>query len=298
MSKRLTVFFLILGFAFLMASCGPTGVPAAEPVIPTALPATIAPPTALPPTAIPPTVAPIEQELIITPTEMPVSEIGLPAGCVDALTITKAHVGETLCVGGIVGSIWNIETDYHIIFKGADFHTIILVSFNWPPMGDGQKGAEPGDCVYLEKAKITMDVERYLNAAFLPGELKRCAPPSLSGAGPTGQPGVAPTKKSAPLHKIPEGCLDALIVTADQVGQTVCVGGIVEQDFGMKGDYFLYFKKSSLTTLFFISLNWPTFGVVGVYPGDCVYLEKAKISRRGEQSIVAMFTPQELKWCK
>jgi len=260
--------------------------PANETIVPT-----LEPPTEIPPTASVPS-ATMALEITVAPTKAPTATGGLPAGCMDALSITKAHVGETLCVSGIVGSIWNIDTDYHIIFKGATFQTIILVSFNWPPNGTGEKGFEPGDCVYLENAKITMDVERYLNAPFAPKELKRCPAQAGAAGEATKQPSVST------IAKIPDGCVNALSVTAGQVGQTLCVGGFVEQDLGYKGDYFLYFKKSSLSTLFFISLNWPKAGVIGAYPGECIYLEKATISKMGEYSIVAMFAPQDLKYCK
>jgi hypothetical protein len=295
MAKRLISCFLFLGIIISMTGCDSMNAVVVNTVPPTADPSAADPSTAEPPTSLPPTEMPATPTSI-PPTTTPAFTGGVPTGCVNALTITDAQIDQTLCVWGIVGSIWNIDTDYHIMFRGAKFDTFFLASFNWPTTG--ADGVEPGECVYLEHAAITKNVERYLNAVFSPGDVRRCKTATPSSSVPSQKTSAPPTANSASRNELPAGCMDALSVSADHVNQIFCIGGIVDKAFSKSGDYYIYFKSASPSTLFFISNGWPTSGATGAHKGDCVFLENAVVTKLGAQGIMSLFTPRELKRCE
>jgi hypothetical protein len=107
-----------------------------------------------------------------------------------------------------------------------------------------------------------------------------------------------PTAVSTASNGVPEKCVQALAITREQIGQTLCVGGIVENAFGRKGDYYIYFNQSNLDALFFVSFGWPSSGTLGVNKGECIYIENAKIIRFGERSLMVSFLPTDIKHCK
>jgi hypothetical protein len=291
MQNKFYAIAILIGMGLILISCGANR--SDTPSI-TAIPSVEMPPTDLPPAPVP-TAELIPTEKATVPTSTPADTGGLPEGCMDALLITDEHVGQTLCVGGIVGSIWNKSGDYHIMFKGASFDTIFFVSFDWPPVGN--PGVVPGDCVYLENARITREIERYLNAPFVPKELRTCnaaGKPTSRSRTPTGLPSL---EKPAAAGKLPAGCIDALAITSDDIGKVLCVGGIVDHDMGKSGDYYIFFSTSKLLTFYFVSYGWPASGASGARKGECVYLENASILQRSEQVLIATFSPHELLRC-
>jgi hypothetical protein len=109
---------------------------------------------------------------------------------------------------------------------------------------------------------------------------------------------LAPTAEPASSIGLPAGCVDALTVTTDMIGQTLCVGGIVAKQLGSKGDYFIYFSTKDFTKLYFFGPSWkPTITNNGARDGDCVYIQNAKISASGNGGMIVPFIPKDLKHC-
>jgi hypothetical protein len=107
-----------------------------------------------------------------------------------------------------------------------------------------------------------------------------------------------PTAESTASNGVPEKCVQALAITREKIGQTLCIGGIVDNAFGRKGDYYIYFNQSDLDALFFVSFGWPFGGTPGVNKGECIYIENAKIIGFGERSLMVSFLPNDIEHCK
>jgi hypothetical protein len=115
----------------------------------------------------------------------------------------------------------------------------------------------------------------------------------------------SPTNTPHPLaatptagNGVPAKCVQALAITSKQIGQTLCIGGIVDQALGKKGDYYIFFKQSDPNILYFVSFGWPASGAAGVRKGECIYLESVKIIGLGEHSLMSPFLPKDLMRCK
>jgi hypothetical protein len=159
-----------LAIALVLSGCSAI---AAAPAA-TAVPPTKAPATAIPATAVPPTETPIPPtETPIPPTLEPTSSIGLPAGCVDALTITTDMIGQTMCIGGIVAKQLGAKGDYYIYFSKTDFTKLYFFGPAWHPTITNN-GAKDGDCVYIENAKIASSGTGGMIIPFIPKDLKHC----------------------------------------------------------------------------------------------------------------------------
>jgi hypothetical protein len=173
MKQRILFFVLLATLTLAVASCSaipgiasnPTAVPATE------VPPTIKPPTAVPPTAIPATAVPPTKE-IVKATEKPASPHGTPDGCVDVLTITKAQVGKSVCMWGIISRTAGGKGDYYLYFEGATKETIFFMAASWLPT-PGVKSPNTGDCVYLENKEVSQ-FGQALIAYFQTKELKTC----------------------------------------------------------------------------------------------------------------------------
>jgi hypothetical protein len=171
MSKRTLFVLFVMALAALLVSC--SALPGVAPTNTAVVPPTVAPqptkalPTAIPATEVLPTATPIP------PTVEPTSSTGLPAGCVDALTVTTDQIGQTLCIGGIVAKQLGSKGDYFIYFSKTDFTKLYFFAPAWRPTIT-EKGAKEGDCVYIQNAKVTANGTHGMIIPFIPKDLKFC----------------------------------------------------------------------------------------------------------------------------
>jgi hypothetical protein len=97
---------------------------------------------------------------------------------------------------------------------------------------------------------------------------------ATGGRDPASSSGQADaTATSTPLAELPEGCRNALDIVRKDVGQTICVGGIVFRASQSGGTFTIDFSEKS-SSFFFIGLDWESPFVIRV--GDCVFA-KGKI---------------------
>lgn len=92
---------------------------------------------------------------------------GLPAGCVDAQTITSANLNQTLCVGGPVYIASQSHGTYVVDFN-QDPKSFYMVGYDW----QGTLVIHPGDCVYAEGKIVQIGPDIVMGIS--PGALHLC----------------------------------------------------------------------------------------------------------------------------
>ena len=101
---------------------------------------------------------------------------------------------------------------------------------------------------------------------------------------------ISPLPTGVP--SLPSGCLDALSVTLDDYGQTLCVGGTVVSLASSHGTYYVYFSNAR-GKLYMMGTDWVD--RIGLKVGDCAYAE-GKLSRDGVAPVMPI-TPFTLNRC-
>jgi hypothetical protein len=178
MKYRILFFSLLAVILIVATSCSALpSVGGNAPVAPTAKPPAAIPPTAMPPNQAPATDIPaseIPPTKEVAPTaEVPASPNGVPAGCLDVLTVTKDQLGAKLCMWGIIASTNSGKGDFYLYFEGATKDTLYFMSASWLPT-PGVKSPSKGDCVYLENKEVSK-FGTNLIAFFTAKELKTCS---------------------------------------------------------------------------------------------------------------------------
>jgi hypothetical protein len=140
-----------------------------------------------------------------------------------------------------------------------------------------------------------------IGGAFtLPEEETASAGTAVVSAG--GTPGILPTVETPlPLQSVtplptgvaalPEGCVDALSVTLDDYGKTICVGGKATLITMQGGTYKVLFGERG--KLYMLGTEWVD--RIGLRAGECAYAS-GKISRDGVAPVMPI-TPYSLKRC-
>jgi predicted small lipoprotein YifL len=93
------------------------------------------------------------------------------------------------------------------------------------------------------------------------------------------------------IPQLPPNCVDALAVTLDDYGKTLCVGGTVTRIDLSHGTYFVYFGPRG--KLYMMGTDWVD--RIGLRAGECAYAE-GKLSRDGVSPVMPI-TPFTLKRC-
>jgi len=94
------------------------------------------------------------------------------------------------------------------------------------------------------------------------------------------------------LPSLPSGCVDALSVTLDDYGKTLCVGGTIANLASSHGTYYVYFSNTR-GKLYMMGTEWVD--RIGLRAGECAYAE-GKLSRDGVSPVMPI-TPFTLKRC-
>lgn len=76
------------------------------------------------------------------------------------------------------------------------------------------------------------------------------------------------TPLPAPISPLPEGCIDASLVTLQSVGQTLCVGGTVFNATKTHGVMYIAFN-SNQSAFYLVGYDWNS--AQGYNQGDCIY---------------------------
>jgi hypothetical protein len=117
-------------------------------------------------------------------------------------------------------------------------------------------------------------------------------PGGLASAVATPLPLQTVTLLPTGLPYLPADCLDALSVTLDDYGKTVCVGGTVVSLASSHGTYYVYFSNAR-GKLYMMGTDWVD--RINLRPGECAYAE-GKLSRDGVSPVMPI-TPFTLKRC-
>jgi hypothetical protein len=94
------------------------------------------------------------------------------------------------------------------------------------------------------------------------------------------------------VPSLPSGCLDALSLTLDDYGKTLCAGGTVFSLASSHGTYYVYFSNAR-GKLYMMGADWVD--RLALKAGDCAYAE-GKLSRDGVSPVMPI-TPFTLKRC-
>jgi hypothetical protein len=98
-------------------------------------------------------------------TQMP----GLPAGCINALTITADNLNQTLCVGGPV-YIASLSHGTYVVDFNQDPKSFYMVGYDW----QGTLVIHPGDCVYAQGKIVKVGPDIVMG--ITPGAFHLCPP--------------------------------------------------------------------------------------------------------------------------
>jgi hypothetical protein len=222
------------------------------------------------PVATVPTPLPLQ-----TVTAMPTGLPQLPAGCVDALSVSIEDYGKTLCVGGTVSIISMDHGTYKVKFSSIR-EKLYMLGYDWVD----RIGLRKGECVYAE-GKLSRDGVAPV-MPITPFSLKRC---------PIAQPVFAPPRP----EKLPSNCAYALDVTRDDVGRKKCVGGTVSFSEWENGEYKIYFYTEKTLGLHLVSSKWTG---RGVNSGDCIYVAEEKIEwEESSNSPILKVVPGNVTYC-
>jgi hypothetical protein len=182
-------------------------------------------------------------------TPLPTGVPYLPAGCLDALSVTLGDYGKTVCVGGTVFSLASAHGTYYIYFSNAR-GKLYMMGTEWV---DRIK-LRTGECAYAEGTLSRDGVSPVM--PITPFTLKRC---------PVAQPLSAPARPA----NLPSNCVYALDVTKDDIGKKECVGGTVALTETAGAEYRIYFYTDTTFGLHLAGTNWTG---RGVNSGDCIYV--------------------------
>jgi hypothetical protein len=184
-----------------------------------------------------------------TITALPTGVPSLPAGCVDALSVTLDDYGKTLCAGGTVFGLSSSHGTYYVSFSNTR-GKLYMMGTDWVD----RIALKAGECAYAE-GKLSRDgVSPVL--PITPFTLKRC---------PVAPPSTAPTRTA----NLPANCAYALEVTRDDIGRKECVGGTVALSETSGAEYRIYFFTDKTLGLHLVATNWTG---RGVNSGDCIYI--------------------------
>ncbi len=140
-----------------------------------------------------------------------------------------------------------------------------------------------------------------IGGAFtLPEEGEGGAAGPNGGGGNSGPVATVPTplplQTVSPLPtgipRLPSGCMDALAVTIDDYGKTLCTGGTITIITMSHGTYIVKFS-SERGKLYMMGTDWVD--RIGLRMGECAYAE-GKLSRDGVSPVMPI-TPYSLKRC-
>lgn len=182
-------------------------------------------------------------------TPLPTGVPHLPAGCVDALSVTYDDYGKTMCAGGTVFSLASSHGTYYVYFSNAR-GKLYMKGPDWVD----RIGLRAGECAYAE-GKLSRDGVSPV-MPITPFTLKRC---------PVAPPLSAPDRPA----NLPANCYYALEVTKDDIGKKLCIGGAVALTETAGSEYRIYFYTEKTLGLHLVGSNWTG---RGVNSGDCIYV--------------------------
>ncbi len=185
------------------------------------------------------------QTITLLPTGIP----SLPAGCVDALSVTLDDYSKTLCVGGTVLNLVSSHGTYYVYFSNTR-GKLYMMGTDWVD----RIALRIGECAYAEGTLSRDGVSPVM--PITPFTLKRC---------PVAQPISAPARPA----NLPADCVYALEVTKDDIGKKECVGGDVALTETSGADYRIYFYSDKTLGLHLAASNWTG---RGVNSGDCIFV--------------------------
>jgi hypothetical protein len=189
-------------------------------------------------------------------TPLPTGTSQLPAGCLNALDVTIADYGKSLCVGGTVYLTLSEHGTYYVRFS-SERGTLYMQGDEWVD----RIGLRAGECAYAE-GKLSRNIQAAAPVMpITPYSLKRC---------PIAPPLAAPLRP----EKLPANCLFALEVTRDDVGRKKCVGGAVALSAWEGNVYTIYFYTDKALGLHLVSTKWSG---RGVNSGDCIFVTEETI---------------------
>ena len=178
----------------------------------------------------------------------------LPAGCLDALSLTIEDYGKTVCVGGTVWIITMEHGTYKVKFS-SQRSKLYMMGTDWVD----RIGLRAGECAYAE-GKLSRDGVAPV-MPITPYSLKRC---------PVTQPVSVPVRPA----NLPANCTYALEITRDDVGRKKCAGGSVAFSEWEGKEYKIYFYTDKTLGLHLVSSKWTG---RGVNSGDCIYVAEETI---------------------
>jgi hypothetical protein len=108
----------------------------------------------------------------------------------------------------------------------------------------------------------------------------------------TPRPLESVTLQPTGIAMLPAGCVDALSLTRDDYGKTICVGGTVMLITMQGGTYIVKFSKDR-SKLYLLGYDWVD--QIGLRAGECAYAE-GKLSRDSAAPVMPI-TPFTLKRC-
>jgi hypothetical protein len=115
---------------------------------------------------------------------------------------------------------------------------------------------------------------------------------ALSPSPETPPPTQSETPLPAGVAQLPPGCRDALSITREDYGKTLCAGGVVVRISQERGTYFVYFSDQR-DKLYFKGTDW--MDRIGLRKGECAYGE-GTLSRDIVAAVMPI-TPFTLKRC-
>jgi hypothetical protein len=210
-------------------------------------------------------------------TPLPTGQPQLPAGCVDALSVSIDDYGKTMCVGGTVYLVLMEHGTYYVRFS-PDRGTLYMQGEEWVD----RIGLRKGECAYAE-GKLSRNIQAAAPVMpITPYSLKRCP--------------VAPSVSAPPRpNNLPADCAYALEVTRDDAGRKKCVGGTVAFSEWEDGVYKIYFFTDKLFGLHLVSSAWTG---RGVNAGDCVYVADETIAvEAGTNTPILNVVPGNVTTC-
>jgi hypothetical protein len=275
MHKSIIPFFIVCAlFGMLLSGCGiiggaftlpgeeAGGTPGGNGAVPTAQAGALTPAVATP--------LPLQS---ITP--LPTGVPYLPAGCLDALSVTLDDYGKSVCVGGTVFSLASAHGTYYVYFSNAR-GKLYMMGTDWVD----RINLHTGECAYAE-GKLSRDGVSPV-MPITPFTLKRC---------PAAQPPSAPARPA----NLPSNCAYALDVTKDDIGKKECVGGIVALTETVGSEYRIYFYSDKTLGLHLAGSNWTG---RGVNSGDCLYVSADTIRADPETGgPILKVVPGQINFC-